>query len=137
MLNKQIIISLVNTSATTTLLTCRSTSVIIIFMKDKLEVAKYYLTSPHQKAKDFRDSNDYKQILSLILKGKIKANDVYQNTSVAEGKKQRGRIIGTMLKNLVQWGFLVKTGEIDPLYRQEYFSLNEKLRSEIRQFIED
>ena len=105
-------------------------------MKDKLEVAKYYLTSPHQKAKDFRDNDNYKQILSLALKANIKANDVYQNTSVAEGEKQRGRIIGTMLKNLVHWGFLEKTGDIDPLYRQENFFLNEKLRSEIRQLIE-
>lgn len=105
-------------------------------MQDKIEVAKYYLTSPHQKAKDFRDSLDYKQILSLALKGKIKANDVYQNTSVAEGEKQRGRVIGTLLKNLVHWGFLHKTGEKDPLYRQEYFTLNEELRSEIRHLIE-
>jgi len=104
-------------------------------MKDKLEVAKYYLTSPHQKAKDFRNSKDYRQILSLALKNNIKANDVYQNTTVAKGKKQRGRIIGTMLKNLVRWGFLEKTGKTDPLYRQEYFSLNEKLRSEVKKFV--
>lgn len=106
-------------------------------MNNKLEVAKYYLTSPHQKAKDFRNSKNYKQILSLALKGNIKANDVYQNTTVAKGKKQRGRVIGTMLKNLVKWGFLVKTGEKDALYRQEVFSLNEKLHSEIRKFVED
>jgi len=104
-------------------------------MRDKLEVAKYYLTSPHQKAKDFRNSRDYKQILSLALKGNIKANDVYQNTSVAKGKKQRGRIIGTLLKNLVHWGFLLKTGDTDSLYRQEYFSLNDKLRTEIKEFV--
>lgn len=105
-------------------------------MNDKIKVATYYLTSPQKKAKDFRDNTDYKQILSIALKEKIKADDVYQNTSVAEGEKQRGRIIGTMLKNLVHWGFLLKTGEIDPLYRQEYFSMNEKLRSEIRKYIE-
>lgn len=106
-------------------------------MKDKLKAAKYYLTSPHQKAKDFRDNDDYKQILSLALKGNIKADDVYQNTSVAEGKKQRGRTIGTMLKNLVKWGFLVKTGERDTLYRQEIFSLNESLREKIRLLVEN
>lgn len=106
-------------------------------MTDKLEVARYYLTSPHQKAKDFRNSSSYKQILSLALKDRIKANDIYQNTSVAEGEKQRGRVIGTLLKNLVHWGFLVKTGETDPLYRQEYFSLNDQLRSEVRLFSEE
>lgn len=105
-------------------------------MKDKIKVAKYYLTSPHKKAKKFRGNDHYKQILFLALKGNIEANDIYQGTSVAEGEKQRGRIIGTMLKNLVHWGFLEKTGEIDLLYRQEYFSLNEKLRSEIKQFVE-
>lgn len=104
-------------------------------VKAHLEVANYYLTSPHQKAKDFRGNANYKQILLLALQGKIKSNDVYQNTSVAEGEKQRGRIIGTMLKNLVHWEFLEKDGKIDPLYRQEYFSLNERLRSEIRQLV--
>lgn len=106
-------------------------------MDNKLELAKYYLTSPHQRAKDFRNSTDYKQILSLALKDKIKANDVYQNTSVAEKEKHRGRTIGTMIKNLVFWGFINKTGEVDPLYRQEYFILNEELRSEIRLFVEN
>ena len=105
-------------------------------MNNKLKVAKYYLTSPQQKAEDFRNNNNYKKILSLSLKNKIKADDVYQETKVAEGEKQRGRIIGTMLKNLVLWGFLVKTGDIDHLYRQEYFSLNENLRTKIRQFVE-
>lgn len=105
-------------------------------MKGKLEIANYYLTSPHQKANDFRNNDNYRKILSLSLKDNIKADDVYQKTSVAEGEKQRGRIIGTMLKNLVHWGFLKKTGEIDPLYRQEYFSLNENLRSEIGKFVD-
>jgi len=104
--------------------------------EEKNAVAEYYLISPHKKAKDFRNNNDYKQILSLALKDNIKANDVYQNTSVAEGEKQRGRVIGTMLKNLVHWGFLIKTGEIDSLYRQEIFSLNNSLRKQIQVLVE-
>lgn len=99
-------------------------------------VAEYYLTSPHKKAKDFRKDADYNNILKLALQGQLQANDIYQKTSVAEGKKQRGRVIGTMLKNLVKWCFLVKTGEKDALYRQEIFSLNESLREKIRLLIE-
>jgi len=95
-------------------------------------VAEYYLTSPHKKASDFRKDTGYKGILKLALQTNLKANDIYQKTNVAEGKKQRGRIIGTMLKNLVKWGFLVKAGERDALYRQEIFSLNEPLRERIR-----
>ena len=95
-------------------------------------VAEYYLTSPHKKAKDFRKDVGYKSILRLALQGRLQANDIYQKTNVAEGKKERGRIIGTMLKNLVKWGFLVKTGERDALYRQEIFSLNEPLRERVR-----
>ncbi|OQX51244.1 hypothetical protein B5M47_01670 [candidate division CPR3 bacterium 4484_211] len=110
--------------------------IILDMSEEKNAVAQYYLTSPHKKAKDFRSNNNYKQILALALKDKIKANDVYQNTSVAEGEKQRGRVIGTMLKNLVKWGFLVKTGEKDSLYRQEIFSLNESLRRRIQMLVE-
>jgi hypothetical protein len=102
----------------------------------KNAVAEYYLTSPHKKAKDFRKDTDYKSILKLALQGQVQANDVYQKTNVAEGKKERGRVIGTMLKNLVKWGFLVKTGKKDPLYRQEIFSLNESLRKQIRLLVE-
>lgn len=101
-----------------------------------LAVAEYYLSSPHKKAKDFRKDPDYKGILKLALRGQLQANDVYQKTNVAEGKRQRGRIIGTMLKNLVKWGFLTKTGERDSLYRQEIFSLNEQLRERIRLLVE-
>lgn len=105
-------------------------------MKNTLDFANYYLTSPHKKARDFRKDQEYQAILRLALQHPFKANDVYQKTNVAEGKKERGRIIGTMLKNLVLWGFLKKLGEKDPLYRQEYFTFNEDLRSEIRQFVE-
>lgn len=100
------------------------------------KVAEYYLTSPHKKAKDFRKDPDYKSILKLALQGNLQANDVYQKTNVAEGKRQRGRVIGTMLKNLVKWGFLIKTGEKDALYRQEIFSLNKSLRKQIRLLVE-
>lgn len=106
-------------------------------MKQKdLAVSEYYLTSPHKKARNFRKDKDYKSTLRLALQGFIKSNDVYQKTAVAEGKRERGRIIGTMLKNLVQWGFLLKTGEKDALYRQEIFSLNESLREKIRLLVE-
>jgi len=105
-------------------------------MDKNFEIANYYLTSPHKKAKDFRSSGDYKSILKLALQGDIKANNIYQHTSVAEGKEQRGRIIGTMLKNLVHWGFLIKTGKHDPLYRQDIFSLNEPLREQARLLVE-
>ena len=100
------------------------------------KVAEYYLTSPHKKAKDFRKDANYQGILKLALQGHLQANDIYQKTNVAEGKKQRGRIIGTMLKNLVKWSFLVKTGEKDSLYRQEIFSLNESLRKQTRLLVE-
>ena len=100
------------------------------------KTAEYYLTSPHKKAKDFRKDNEYKSILKLALQDQLQANDIYQKTNVAERKKQRGRVIGTMLKNLVKWGFLVKTGERDSLYRQEIFSLNELLRKQIRLLVE-
>jgi len=102
----------------------------------KNAVAEYYLTSPHKKAKDFRRDVGYKSILRLALQGQIQSNDIYQKTSVAEGEKQRGRVIGAMLKNLVRWGFLVKTGKRDSLYRQEVFSLNESLRKQIRLLVE-
>lgn len=105
--------------------------------KSKFEVAEYYLTSPHKKAREFRKDVGYKDILRLALQTSVKANDVYQRTNVAENKKQRGRTIGTMLKNLVKWGFLVKAGQRDKLYRQELFSLNEELRKQIRLFVED
>lgn len=105
-------------------------------INEKNAVAEYYLTSPHKKAKDFRKDVDYQSILSLALQGQLQANDVYQKTNVAEGKKERGRIIGTMLKNLVKWGFLIKTGEKDALYRQEIFSFNESLRERIRLLVE-
>lgn len=104
--------------------------------EEKNAVAEYYLTGPHKKAKDFRKDADYKAILKLALQGQLQANDVYQKTNVAEGKKERGRVIGTMLKNLVKWGFLVKTGERDSLYRQEIFSLNESLRKQTRLLVE-
>jgi len=65
----------------------------------------------------------------------MEKNDVYQNTSVAEGERQRGRVVRTLLKNLVHWGFLVKTGDTDSLYRQNIF-INEKVRSEIRILVE-
>jgi len=97
-----------------------------------LRTAEYYLTSPHKKAVNFRKDVNYKSILRLALQEQIQANDIYQKTNVAEGKKQRGRIIGTMLKNLIKWGFLVKTGKRDTLYRQEILSLNETLRKQIR-----
>ncbi|MBI4079362.1 MAG: hypothetical protein HY429_03645 [Candidatus Levybacteria bacterium] len=97
----------------------------------------YYLSSPQQRAKDFRKDSSYKNILKLALQGSIKANDVYQKTNVAEGKKERGRIIGTKMKNLVHWGFLVKTGQVDSLYRQEIFKLNESIRERIRLFTEE
>lgn len=97
----------------------------------------YYLSSPHQRAKDFRKDSGYKSILKLALQGPIKANDVYQKTDVAEGKKERGRIIGTKMKNLVQWGFLIKTGQVDSLYRQEIFKINEAIRERIRLFVEE
>ena len=98
--------------------------------------AEYYLYSPHKRAKDFRNDTDYKTILQLALSGPIKTIDVYQNTNAAEGKNERGRVIGTKLKNLVQWGFLIKTGDMDPIYRQESFLLNERLRKEIRHLVE-
>lgn len=100
------------------------------------DYVNYYLTSPHQKARGFRKNDGYKNILRLALQGSFKTNDIYQKTDVAEGKKQRGRIIGTMLKNLVQWGFLVKSGKKDSLYRQEIFSINEPLREKVRLFAE-
>lgn len=106
-------------------------------MNSSFRIAEYYLTSPHKKAKDFRKDSDYKNILKLALQGQLQANDIYQKTNVAEGKKQRGRVIGTMLKNLVRWGFLVKTGRKDALYRQEIFSLNESLRKKIRLLVEE
>lgn len=105
-------------------------------MKNDNRVAEYYLTSPHKKAKDFRKDTDYKSILKLALQGHLQANDVYQKTNVAEGKKQRGRVIGTMLKNLVKWGFLKKTGERDKLYRQDIFILNSDLSDRIRLFVD-
>lgn len=103
---------------------------------DKLAVAEYYLTSSHKKAQDFRKNSAYKKILNFAFKGKFKVNDIYQKTDVVEGKKERGRIIGTMIKNLVTWGFLVKTGEKDYLYRQEFFTLNDSLKQQVRRFIE-
>ena len=103
---------------------------------NNFEVADYYLTSPHKKARDFRKNTSYRKMLQLALKSSIKANDIYQKTSVAEGKKERGRTIGTMIKNLARWGFLIKAGSRDKLYRQEYFSLNENLREEIRRLVE-
>lgn len=104
--------------------------------EEKNAVAEYYLSSPHKKAKDFRRDAGYKSILKLALQDQLQANDIYQKTNVAEGKKERGRVIGTMLKNLVKWDFLVKTGERDVLYRQEIFSLNESLREKIRLLVE-
>ena len=97
-----------------------------------VDVAEYYLTSPHKKARDFRKNAGYKAILKLALQDQIQANDIYQKSNVVEGRKQRGRIIGTMLKNLVKWGFLVKTGKKNHIYRQEIFCLNESLRKQIR-----
>lgn len=98
--------------------------------------SEYYLTSPHKKAKEFRRNKDYKKILSLALESSVKVNDIYQSTNVAEGKEHRGRVIGTLIKNLVQWGFLIKIGQKDKLYRQELFSINEPLRNRIRLFTE-
>lgn len=104
--------------------------------KNNNATAEYYLTSPHKKARDFRKNADYKNILKLALQGRLQANDIYQKTNVAEGKKHRGRVIGTMLKNLVKWGFLFKTGKRNVLYRQEIFSLNESLCERIRILVE-
>ena len=103
---------------------------------ETLAIAEYYLTSPHKKALGFRKNNNYKKILQLALQSPIKANDVYQKTNVAEAVKVRGRVIGTMLKNLVKWEFLVKTGDKDSLYRQEIFKINEALRERVRLFVE-
>lgn len=101
-----------------------------------LAAANYYLTSSHKKAREFRNNLNYKKILKFALVGVFKTDDIYQKTDVAANKKERGRVIGTLIKNLIQWGFLVKTGEIDKLYRQETFSLNEALRERIINFIE-
>ncbi len=103
---------------------------------EKQNTVQYYLKSPQKKAKDFRHNNAYKKILTLALQNQVKTDDIYQKTDVAEGRKERGRIIGTMIKNLVQWGFLSKTGNMDKLYRQEIFSLNETFREEIRRLVE-
>lgn len=103
-----------------------------------INYSSYYLNSHHKKAREFRKNRDYRGILDLALRSKVfKVDDIYQETSVSEGKKERGRIIGTMLKNLIHWGFIIKTGEKDNISRQEYFKINESLRKDIRKLIEE